>query len=308
MADTTGAIISVVVLAVVAVILVIFTLPKAGAAVCHDQNVQHAEAMDQLNSIPGSTALPAAAAGAAGVGAGTIGGFLAAGSAAGSSGSASGCPSCNLPSPKNSYTTLTTASNVSNEGPLITTSTVAPISSATALQAAPIMNSSALAAAPVLPAQPIYSAPAGPSYPVAGPIIDQAFAGSVPRAISKLQSTSGCGSALNQLLPNQGYTQVIYGATTSDCDNAGQLMSMFAPKRSMLLRSITAGGSGCGRIGQINGRSARSRIIGQDSLLRPPPPMPAQCGSGPTFLDSELRHAAYEANTPPQIVVSAAAC
>ena len=158
-----------------------------------------------------------------------------------------------------------------------------------------------------MPTQPQATlAPAAASaLPVTPTLPGQAFSGEVPGAISTRQLADFAKMNGTSLVPSSGSTvplHVIDGADVQSpgCANADNIMSSYAPKRSQLLFAANYGLQ-CSKGAQINARSARSRILGQGTLLREPAPIPRGHG-GVSFLDSELRHQAMEQNMPPRAV------
>ena len=147
--------------------------------------------------------------------------------------------------------------------------------------------------------------PAASALPVTPTLPGQAFSGEVPGAISTRQLADFAKMNGASLVPSSGSTvplHVIDGADVQGlgCGNADNIMSSYAPKRSQLLFAANYGLQ-CSKGAQINARSARSRILGQGTLLREPAPIPRGHG-GVSFLDSELRHQAMEQNMPPRAV------
>jgi hypothetical protein len=125
----------------------------------------------------------------------------------------------------------------------------------------------------------------------------QAFAGEVPASILKRQAADTFTLA-SILPPGSAAAQAIAGAA-QQADPAGALMSSLAPNRDKLFAATTQV-SGC-RMPVLNGRSPKSRLVGQSSLLRPPAPMPCKSTTGGEVAwgDSDLRHYALENNMPP---------
>lgn len=146
---------------------------------------------------------------------------------------------------------------------------------------------------PVAPTLPSVQAPAPTQAPQAQVQVQQAFGGQSGSSIVKRQAADDF--TISSILPQSFRPETV--AVAQKTDNAGQLMTMFAPNREKMFKSTTQVGNN--RMAILNGRSARSRIVGQGSLLRPAPPISRCAGQEPTFLDSDLRHYALAANTPP---------